>query len=85
MNQLKAIVNRMKDRIDESNRKGLLFVQVDRKWMTDVVTEIDRLPSYWDVIDDILSSLYIAEESGTEDVYTTVVDYAINKYGDIDG
>lgn len=85
MTRLNAIVNRMKDRIEESNRKGLFFVQVDRKWLNDVVTEIESLPVYWDVIDDILNTLYIAEESGAGDVYTTVQDYCINRYGDIDG
>ncbi len=36
----------------------------------------------WDIIEDILDSVKLAEESGDGHVYQTVKDYVVNTYGD---
>lgn len=36
----------------------------------------------WPVLEDILNSIKLAQESGDSDIYTTVCDYVGNTYGD---
>lgn len=42
----------------------------------------EPLGDLWPVIEDILGSIKLAQESGDPDIYTTVRDYVANTYGD---
>ena len=36
----------------------------------------------WDIINDILDSLLLAQAERDPNIYATVLDYVVNKYGD---
>lgn len=44
--------------------------------------DFDMNECLWEIIDDILTSVKLAEDSDNKNIYITVKDYVANHYGD---